>query len=131
MHTTIKSVITEAAAKALATDGPAGINVVPVSMIKVNDDGSVWLFDFFMEKTVQNLATNSAMALTCWSGMEGIQLKAMASYLTDGPDFAAAVDWVATQNPDRVVKGLIVLKPTVLYDISPGGIYDDVQLTLP
>lgn len=127
--TTLGEVLTKATAKALATTGPHGINVVPVSMIKVNQD-SIWLFDFFMDKTVANLQSNSDVALTAWTDMTGVQLKAAASYYTSGPAFAEAVAWVATQNPARVVKGLIVLTPTEVFDISPGGAYSTDDLAL-
>jgi predicted pyridoxine 5'-phosphate oxidase superfamily flavin-nucleotide-binding protein len=125
----VTDVLTHAEAKALATNGSSGINVVPVSMIRVLPD-SVWLFDFFMEKTVQNVQEHNAVALTAWTDMAGIQLKADAEYLTEGDVFDEAVQWAKTQNPERVVKGLIVLRPTALFDISPGGTFSESELSL-
>lgn len=129
MHKNIKETINKAEAKALATNGPHGINVVPVSMIKVNDQ-SLWLFDFFMDKTATNIQQNPEVALTAWIGMKGIQIKAKAQYITAGDEFTAAVTWVKGQNPDRVVKGLIILSPTKIHDISPGGAYTPKQLAV-
>lgn len=126
---TVTDVLMNASAKALATEGPAGINVVSVSMIRVLPD-SVWLFDFFMEKTAQNLQAQTSVALTAWTDMVGIQLKADAEYVTEGEVFDEAVEWVQTQNPERVVKGLIVLRPTALFDISPGGAFSAPELSL-
>lgn len=125
----ITTILTTATAKAFATTGPAGLNVVPVSLIKVNTD-TVWLFDFFMDKTKQNLQAEPTVSLVAWREMTGIQLKANASYHTTGPDFEAAVAWVKTQNPDRVVQGLIVLTPTALFDISPGGAVSESDLSM-
>ena len=115
----VSETLVTATAKALATTGEQGVNVIPVSMIKVNDD-SIWLFDFFMKKTATNLATNTAVALAAWTNLVGIQVKASATYVTEGDDFDDAVTWVKTQNPDRVTKGLLILKPTAVSDISPG-----------
>ncbi len=119
-----------AEAKALATQGPTGINVVPMSMIRVNDDDSIWLYNFFMDKTAENIQDNPSVALTAWSDMKGIQIKAETEYITEGDLFDESVEWCHTQNPDRVVQALIVLKPTEIFDISPGGAYEEVDLVV-
>lgn len=124
---TISTTISSATAKALATYGPLGINVVPVSMIKVNDD-SIWLFDFFMNKTIANIKSSPEVSLTAWSDMIGVQIKATTLYVTSGDDFDTAVTWVKTQNPNRVVKGLLILQPTAVFDISPGGAFEEKEL---
>ena len=126
---TIRDVLSTAAAKAFATYGNTGINVVPVSMIRVNDD-TIWLFDFFMDKTVQNLDVKAPVALTAWTDMKGIQIKADAQYVTEGVEFMEAVAWVKEQNPARVVKGLIILTPTKIHDISPGGAFLENGLSI-
>lgn len=126
---TVRDILTTATAKALATNGSADINVIPVSMIKVNDD-TIWLFDFFMDKTAQNLRTNTQVALTAWTDMKGVQVKADAQYITDGDEFTEAVAWVKEQNPARTVKGLIILTPTKIHDISPGGAFTESDLTI-
>jgi predicted pyridoxine 5'-phosphate oxidase superfamily flavin-nucleotide-binding protein len=126
---TIRDVLTTANAKAFATNGIAGINVVPVSMIRVNDH-TIWLFDFFMDKTIQNLGVKAPVALTAWTDMKGIQIKADAQYITDGDEFTEAVAWVKEQNPARVVKGLIILTPTKIHDISPGGAFLEDDLSI-
>jgi len=128
MHKKIHEIILNAEAKALATTGPAGLNVVPLSMVKVNDDSTIWLFNFFMDKTVKNLAAEPFVALTCWSALRGVQIKGNATYTTFGTDFDMAVSWVASQNPKRVIKGLITLVPAEIYDISPGGAFSPEEL---
>ncbi|MEZ4200529.1 MAG: pyridoxamine 5'-phosphate oxidase family protein [Candidatus Paceibacterota bacterium] len=126
---TVKNIIETAVAKAVATCGSDGVNVVPVSMVRVNDN-TIWLFDFFMDKTTTNLHKNELVALTAWTGMQGIQIKATATYHTSGDDFVDAVAWVKEQNPERVVKGLIVLTPTKVFDISPGGAFLETNLVV-
>lgn len=125
----INEMIATADSKALATYGPAGINVVPVSMIKINDE-DIWLFDFFMNKTVQNIRTDADVTLTAWTGMIGVQIKAVASYVTSGETFDAAVAWAKIQNPKRVLKGLLVLSPTQIFDVSPGGKFEVDDLVI-
>lgn len=125
----VTETLTTATAKALATNGAHGVNVVPVSMIKVNDD-SIWLFNFFMDKTAVNITENSAVALTAWTEMVGVQVKADASHVTEGEIFEEAVAWAKTQNPDRVTKGLLILKPTAVFDISPSGVYEAKDLAV-
>lgn len=124
---TVKTILETASAKALATTDGFVVNVVPVSMIKVYDS-SIWLFDFFMDRTAANIIQNPACALTAWDGMKGIQLKGNATYITEGAQFDEAVAWVATENPDRVVKGLLEITPIEIFDSSPGGAYSEVAL---
>lgn len=126
---TVKTILETAPAKALATTCPEDINVVPVSMIRVNES-NIWLFDFFMNKTVRNASASATCALTAWEGMKGIQIKGDISYITEGELFEEAVAWVKIQNPDRVVKGLLVITPTIVLDVSPGGTYTADELAL-
>lgn len=129
INSNLKAFLNNASAKALATNGSDGINVVPVSMIKANDD-SIWLFDFFMDKTAKNTQTVEQVALTAWTDMKGLQIKAQVRYINSGDDFTTAVNWVATQNPSRILKGLLILKPIKVYDISPGGAFLPTDLVV-
>ena len=106
-----------AEAKALATYGPAGINVVPVSVIAVTET-EIHLYDFFMGKTVENIKAEAAVALTAWSGLQGVQVRATAAYCTEGAVFTAAQTEMQVRFSDRVLKGVVVLTPTAVYDIS-------------
>ena len=125
----IRETITSAQAKAIGSLGAGGVNVVPVSMAHVHED-SIWLFDFFFAKTAANFKKNPAVAFTCWSGMVGVQIKADVEYITKGADFDKAVLWVRNQNPSRVVKGLLILRPTAIFDISQGGHFSPEDLKL-
>jgi len=128
-HQSIVDFIEQAESRAMATTGPHGLNVVPLSMLRVVG-GSVWLFDFFMEKTTENLTAEPSVALTVWSGLTGLQLKGATAYHTEGEQFDEAVAWVKTQNPARTVRGLIVLTPNELHDVSPGGVFTPESLKL-
>lgn len=115
----IINTLVHAEGKAFATTGPHGVNVVPVSGLKIND-GTVILFDFFMDKTVENLKAEPEVALTAWIGLNGVQLKATAEYVAQGPLFEDAVGRMKVDFPDRTLHGLILLRPHALYDISAG-----------
>jgi hypothetical protein len=105
------------ASKALATSGPRGLNVVPVSSINVVDN-TIWLIDYFMDKTRENIIDTKSASLVCWSGLEGHQLNTSVSYLTKGEKFDQATNWIAQVHPTRTVQGLIVLEPTEIHDIG-------------
>jgi len=118
---TIKSFLLNASAKALATYGPKGLNVVPVSVIQVHGY-QIWLFDFFMHKTVANIQANSQVSLAFWSGLQGYQIKGRANYQTAGADFEQAKQYVAKHYPERILKGLLVLSVDEVWDVSVGGV---------
>ncbi len=113
----IEKFILSADSKALATYG-VDINVVPVSSIKIVD-GNIWLINYFMDKTLANILNNQSVALVCWKKMMGYQIKGTIKYKTKGDDFNNALLWIKEILPDRIVKGLLILKPDKIYDISP------------
>lgn len=104
--------------KALATYGECGVNVVPVSTIKIVD-GNIWLINYFMDKTVRNISAHKKVSLVCWSKMTGYQIKGEVEIFTEGENFIKAVRWIKEILPDRVVQGLLILKPEEVFDISP------------
>ena len=118
MEQHIETFILSVEAKALATHSDTGINVVPVSSLMVKD-GTIWLINYFMDKTLSNILSNNHVALVCWRKMMGYQIKGEARYVTAGTEFDEAVLWIHSILPDRVVKGLIILTPKEIYDISP------------
>lgn len=111
-------VLLNADGKALATRSDQGVNVVPVSMVKMKED-AIWLFNCFMGKTVENISKEPHTSLACWKGKDGYQIRASATYLTEGDAFEEARRFVAETAPNRVVKGLLILEPLEVYDVSP------------
>lgn len=115
----ILSFILQAEAKVLATIGVNNVNVVPVSTIRCVE-GKIWLFDYFMNKTVVNINDRPQVALTCWSGMQGYQLKGRAQYVRSGEAYETACDIVKELNPDRLLQGLIIIDANEIFSVSPG-----------
>lgn len=114
----IKKFVLSADSKALATCLRDHPNVVPVSSIKIVAD-KIWLINYFMDKTLKNILENKEVALVCWSKMMGYQIKGSISYETKGENFNTAIDWIKEILPEREVKGLLILDPREIHDISP------------
>ncbi len=118
----ISDLILSAESKALATQGTTDINVVPVSTIYTNPDGKIILVNYFFKKTLENILIHPEVALVCWSGMSGYQIKGTAAYVTEGSLFEDIKNRVHQMLPERVVKGILVLTPREIYDISPKAV---------
>ncbi len=119
LNQAIADSITGAEARALATTGPHGVNCVPVSVVEVTDE-AIYLYDFFMGKTVENVRATPEVALTCWTGLAGVQVKATAEYVTKGELYTQAKTKMLERFPERTLSGVLVLSPTNVYDISAG-----------
>src|SRR3989338_9213380 len=117
----VEQALLEAEAKALATySAVEGVSVVPVSSVRLID-GKVVLVNYFFGQTVRNIEENPDVALSFWSGLSGYRIKAKAAYETEGEVFDEVVGWIKETIPSRVVKGVLVLTPIALFDISAGA----------
>ncbi len=118
LSNTCEALVLQAEGKALATYGKeSGINVVPVSSVKVVD-GEIVLVNYFFGQTLSNIEENPVVSLACWKGLEGYQIKALARYETEGERFEEIKTWIKEILPERVVKGIVVLTPTAVFDVS-------------
>ena len=106
-------------ARALATCGSAGLNVVPVSVV-TKEDNSLILYDFFMGKTVVNINATGEVALTAWDGLVGIQIKGQACYESSGDSYNKAVTVMRGRFPERTLRGIIRISPEAVFLVSPG-----------
>lgn len=116
----VADVLLNADSKALATTGPNNINVVPVSTIRIVD-GKIWLMNYFFNKTAENILSEPYVSLVGWKGFDGYQIKGSILYVTEGPVFDEAKRWVDQNLKDRILKGLLILTPEEIYDISPNA----------
>ncbi len=116
-----RDILQTADGKALGTYTPeTGVNVVPVSSLRLDGD-TIVLVNYFFNKTLSNIEANPEVSLSAWKGLKGCQIKATAVYETEGERFDSVVQWIAETIPSRVVKGIIVLTPTKCYDVSAGA----------
>lgn len=112
--------ILEADSKALATTGRHGINVVPVSTVRVVG-GKILLMNYFLHKTLENLLDEPKAALVYWKGLEGYQIKGSIEYVAGGEQFDEAKRWIEDNVADRTLLGLLVMTPEEAHNISPGA----------
>ncbi len=103
----------------LATYGPAGLNVVPVSVV-TKEGNTLTLYDFFMGKTVANIKATGEVALTAWDGLSGIQIKGQACYESTGDSYTNAVTVMRERFPERTLRGIIRVSPETVFLVSPG-----------
>lgn len=104
--------------RALATVGEDGPNVVPVSMVRFEDDHIV-ICDCFMGRSAGNIALDDRVAVAFWKGFAGMQVKGRVEYLQAGEVFDRAAMRLKETHPDRVLKGVLIMKPEAVYDLSP------------
>lgn len=113
----VKDMVLNAEAKALATNGPHGLNVVSVSTVDIEDD-KIILVDYFMKKTKENFLEYPHASLACWKALSGYQIQGTVEYKTRGEKFEEIKRWAKTAHPERTVHGYISFTPEVVYDIS-------------
>lgn len=118
LSTDIIEAVLQSQNKALASIGKGGINVVPVSTIRVVDN-TIWLMNYFLRKTLDNIIENPNIALSCWTGLKGYQIKGTVEYVAEGAVYENARQWVTDNVPNRTLKGLLIITPSEIYDISP------------
>lgn len=116
----VVEIFLDADSKALATTGPEGLNVVPVSSIAIVD-GKIWLMNYFFRKTLTNILAEPSVSLVGWKGFQGYQVRGRVTYFDQGPTFEEARQWVKERLPDRTLRGLLVLTPQAVYNISPAA----------
>lgn len=115
-----KEMLLKSHGRALATWGVAGINVVPVSVVDLDDDDII-LYDFFMQKSVLNIKNSPNISLVVWEGFVGIQIKGQAIYECAGDFFQQAVTVMKVKFPDRILKGVIRIKVEAVFSVSAGA----------
>ncbi len=105
-------------------------NVVPVQNMIVKDPETILIGDNFFKKTAANLRQpDRKVAICSWveregevaKGVlkrEGYQVKGIANYSTEGPDYEAMKNAMSEKLPR---KGCVTVKVTEVYDISPGA----------
>src|SRR3989338_9774420 len=118
MEEYVERLVLSADAKALATYSEGNLNVVPVSSVRI-DNGKIVLVDYFMEKTAQNIQKSSLVALVCWKGMHGFQIKGSCEYIKSGSQNEHIYLWARQLHPERTVRGILIIDPLEIYDIAP------------
>ena len=115
----IETAVTAAEAAAVATDGPHGLNVVPISVFEAVD-GEVRICHFFLRKTIENITANPTVAFTCWAGLSGVQVHAQATVEREGELFRSYQVRMKERFPERTLQAVVRLMPIAVYSVTPG-----------
>ena len=97
-------------------------NVVPIGVVELVSDDTIWITDNFMHKSLENLKTNPKIALYIWGPeIKGcFQIKGQASVKTSGKDFDAMKAKINAKNPAMPARSLIIVKITEVFECQPG-----------
>lgn len=90
------------------------LNVVPVGLTAVLDDGKLALGDTDMVNTVANIKANGKVAVAACAAdpLRGYQVKGSAEYVTDGPLVEACQKMADAAFGGKVkIKGVILVTP--------------------
>lgn len=106
----------------LATsDNKGNPNAVPIGSQKIAGDETIWIFDAYFGKTLNNILQNSNVSITFWEGPEGYQIKGIAEYHTEGKLYEEALTWIHDIKKSKTPrKGLVEVKVTEIYSVKPG-----------
>ena len=98
----------------IATCSEDDLNVVPIGLTAVLDDGRMALGDVDMNKTAAHIHANGRAAIAACAAdpISGYQVKGKAEYIASGPIVAACQEMADAAFGGKVkVKGVVVVTP--------------------
>jgi len=97
-------------------------NVVPLAMVELVDDETIWITDNFMNKSMTNLRTNPKIAIYIWGPeIKGCyQIKGVTSIKSSGPEYEEMKAKVNRKRPELPARSLVILKITEVFECKPG-----------
>jgi uncharacterized protein len=107
----------------LATVSEEGIpNAVPNQFVEVKSPDTILIGDNFFKKTAVNLKKpNSHIVICSWvNPKEGYQIKGVANYVTEGPDYDTMRQIIKSRSEKLPAKGCVIMKVSEVYDLAAG-----------
>ena len=97
-------------------------NVVPLAIVELVDDETIWITDNFMNKSMSNLRTNPKIAIYIWGPeIKGcFQIKGVAAIKTSGKEYEVMKAKVNVKNPALPARSLVIVKITEVFECKPG-----------
>jgi uncharacterized protein len=97
-------------------------NVIPLGIVELVDDETIWITDNFMNKTISNLRVNPKIAIYLWGPeIKGcFQIKGIASIRTSGKEFDEMKAKINIKNPALPARSLVIVKITEVFECKPG-----------
>jgi uncharacterized protein len=98
-------------------------NVVPIGVVELVSDDTIWITDNFMNKSLENLKANPKIALYIWGPeIKGcFQVKGHATVKTSGKDFEEMKAKLNKKNPALPARSLVIVKITDVFECKPGA----------
>jgi predicted pyridoxine 5'-phosphate oxidase superfamily flavin-nucleotide-binding protein len=97
-------------------------NVVPLAMVRLVDDETIWITDNFMNKSMSNLRVNPKVAIYIWGPeIKGcFQIKGVTSIKNSGPEYEEMKADLNRKRPELPARSLVIVKITEVYECKPG-----------
>jgi predicted pyridoxine 5'-phosphate oxidase superfamily flavin-nucleotide-binding protein len=97
-------------------------NVIPLGMVELINDETIWITDNFMNKSMTNLRTNPKIAIYIWGPeIKGcFQIKGVTSIKTSGPEYEEMKAKVNRKRPELPARSLVIVKITEVFECKPG-----------
>ena len=97
-------------------------NVVPIGVVELVSDDTIWITDNFMNKSLSNLKANPKVALYVWGPeIKGcFQIKGHATVKTSGREFDEMKANLNKKNPALPARSLIIVKIAEVFNCQPG-----------
>ena len=97
-------------------------NVIPIGVVELVSDDTIWITDNFMNKSLENLQANPKIALYIWGPeIKGcFQIKGQVTIKTSGKDFDEMKAKINKKNPALPARSLIIVTITEVFECQPG-----------
>jgi len=97
-------------------------NVIPIGIVELVRDDTIWLTDNFMNKTLSNLRVNPKIAIYVWGPeIKGcFQIKGVAAIKSSGKEYDEMKAKINQKNPALPARSLVIVKITEVFECKPG-----------
>ncbi|RXE55571.1 pyridoxamine 5-phosphate oxidase [Methanoculleus taiwanensis] len=119
----MKAVFSKTKVFPMATASKTGVpNVAPMASVELADDATIWIMDNYMQKTLENLKENPAVALYVWDPdtKRCFQVKGSAEIQTSGEAYEKFRAKMKAKSEAYPAKSLIVISITEVFECTPG-----------
>jgi hypothetical protein len=98
-------------------------NVVPIGVVELVSDDTIWITDNFMNKSLDNLKANPKIAIYIWGPeIKGcFQIKGHVTIKTSGKEYDEMKVKLNKKNPALPARSLLIVKITDVFECKPGA----------
>jgi predicted pyridoxine 5'-phosphate oxidase superfamily flavin-nucleotide-binding protein len=97
-------------------------NVIPLGIVRLHDDETIWITDNFMNKSMSNLRVNPKIAIYIWGPeIKGcFQIKGVAAIKNSGAEYDEMKARMNKERPELPARSLVIVKITEVFECKPG-----------